>query len=367
MVTAASGGEGARRMYAVIMAGGRGERFWPRSRKQFPKQFLPLTGRRTMIQMTYDRLRGLIPPERIIVVTGSDLAGLVAEQLTELPRENILVEPVGRNTAPCAGLAAVVIESRDPEAVIAVLPADHQITDQDGFQGLLRVASALAREHAAPVTLGINPTYPETGYGYIQAGEPLSPQSQARWVERFVEKPSLEKAREYLATGNFYWNSGMFIWHVRTIRRLIAEFLPEVDRGLERIKEAWGTPSAAKVMAAEFSRFPSVSVDYGLLEKTPRIVVIPADIGWDDVGHWTAVSRLSSCDQDGNVIEGNVIAIDTKDSLISGHDRLIAAVGVKDVIIVESEDAVLICAKDRVQDVRQVLSKLRERGLKQYL
>lgn len=357
-------------MYAVIMAGGRGERFWPRSRKDLPKQFLPLLGQRTMIQMTYDRLRGLVRPEHVLVVTGADLAGHVRKQLPELPPENILGEPEGRNTAPCIGLAAVAIEAREPEAVMAVLPADHRILDEEGFQALLRRASVLAAEQDALVTLGIAPAYPETGYGYLEAGEPLSPDEQdsgARLVKRFVEKPSLDKAKEYLAAGNFFWNAGMFIWRVRTIRRLIARFLPEVHEGLERFRQALGTPAADQVLAAEFTRFPSISVDYGILEKAENIIVLPAEIGWDDVGHWTAVSRLSPQDRDGNVVHGNVIAVDTQDSLIAGHDRLIAAVGLKDVVIVESEDAVLVCAKDRVQDVRQILSKLRERGLKQYL
>ncbi|MGE5481414.1 MAG: mannose-1-phosphate guanylyltransferase, partial [Bacteroidota bacterium] len=365
MLGAAS--DSSRPLYAVVMAGGRGERFWPRSRKKLPKQFLPLFGKRTMIQMTCDRLRGVVPPERILVVTGADLVDMARRQLPELPGENIIAEPVGRNTAPCIGLAAVLVEARDPEAVLAVLPADHRIADEKGFRSLLRRAADLAAVHDVPVTLGITPSYPETGFGYIQAGAALDPEDSqdpegARWVERFVEKPTLAKAREYLAAGNFYWNSGMFIWRAATVRRLVVEFLPEIHRGLQRIAEALGTPAFQETLAAEFSGFPSVSVDYGILEKTDRILVIPANIGWDDVGHWTSVSRLSPHDRDGNVIEGNVIAIDTKDSLISGHDRLIATIGLENVVIVESEDAVLICAKDRVQEVRQVLARLRERG-----
>ncbi|MGE5481967.1 MAG: mannose-1-phosphate guanylyltransferase [Bacteroidota bacterium] len=366
MLGAAS--SGPRPLYAVIMAGGRGERFWPRSRKKLPKQFLPLFGKRTMIQMTCNRLREVVPPEHILVVTGADLADLARTQLPQLPGENIIAEPVGRNTAPCIGLAAVLVEARDSEAVMAVLPADHRIEDEEGFRRLLRRAADLTAVHDVPVTLGITPSYPETGYGYIQAGDAMDLRDPegARWVERFVEKPTVDKAREYLAAGNFYWNSGMFIWRAATIRRLLAEFLPEIHRGLQRIEEALGTPAFQETLVAEFSGFPSVSIDYGILEKTDRILVIPADIGWDDVGHWTAVSRLSPHDRDGNVIEGNVIAINTENSLISGHDRLIATIGLKNVVIVESEDAVLVCAKDRVQEVRQVLARLRERGLQQY-
>jgi mannose-1-phosphate guanylyltransferase len=359
------------------MAGGRGERFWPRSRKKLPKQFLPLFGQRTMIQVTCDRLRGLVPPERILVATGADVVDLARSQLPELPAENLIAEPVGRNTAPCIGLAAVLVEAREPGAVVAALPADHRIADEEEFRRLLRQAAELAAAHDVPVTLGITPSYPETGYGYLQAGGALESAGsgnvkqsayagEARWVERFVEKPTLEKARDCLAAGDSYWNSGMVIWRAATVRRLVAEFLPELHRGLARIAGALGTPFYQKTLAAEYAGFPNVSVDYGILEKTDRILVIPAEIGWDDVGHWTSVYRLSPHDGDGNVIDGNVIAIDTKDSLLSGHDRLIAAIGLENVVIVESEDAVLVCAKDRVQEVRQVLARLREKGLQQY-
>jgi mannose-1-phosphate guanylyltransferase len=325
-----------------------------------------------MIQMTYDRLRGLVPPERVLVVTGADLEGHARQQLPELPAENFLLEPEGRNTAPCIGYAAVAIEARQPGAVMAVLPADHRIADEEGFRRVLRRAAALAKQDPdLLVTLGITPTYPETGYGYIQAGEPLPAAPgvgiEARWVQRFVEKPDAATARQYLADGNYYWNSGMFIWRADTIRRLIAAFLPEVHRGLQEIRRTLGTEAGRATVAAEYRRFPNVSVDYAILEKAPRIVVLPAELGWDDVGHWTAVSRLSPQDDDGNVLQGNVVAVDTAGSLISGHDRLIATVGLKDVVVIESEDAVLICAKDRVQDVRKILQRLRERGLQQYL
>lgn len=345
---------------AVIMAGGRGERFWPKSRNTRPKQFLSLTkDGETMIQKTVKRLLPLVDMEDIFIVTNAAYISLVKEQLPKLPEENILAEPCARNTAPCIAFAAAVIGRKYDDAVMLVLPSDHLIGYEDIYISTLKKAVAVSEEGRNLVTIGITPTYPETGYGYINFGKEAG---NAYEVERFVEKPDLATAKEYLASGKYLWNSGMFVWKISSIMANLKEFMPEIHEGALRIGEAFGTESYNEVLVKEFTAFTSESVDFGIMEKASDIYTIPGSFGWDDVGSWLAVERINETDDDKNYIEGNVISIGSERATICGGKRLIAAVGVEDIIIIDTDDAVLICSKNNTQDVKQVIAQLKEQG-----
>ena len=344
---------------ALIMAGGRGERFWPRSRKNLPKQFLSLTGDgRTMIQLTVERILPLVDIEDIFIATNKDYKELVKKQLPKLPEENILCEPVGRNTAPCIGLGAVHIAKKYEDALMFVLPSDHLIKYNSMFVNTLKEACKIAEENTNLVTLGITPDYPETGYGYIKFN-PNESKGQAFIVDRFVEKPTLEVAKEYIETEEYLWNSGMFVWKVSSILKNIENFMPEVYTGLLRIQESIGTDNYEQILEKEFISFRSESVDYGIMEKAEHIYTIPGTFGWDDVGSWLAVDRIRKSNEFGNVVSGNIITVNSKNCIIEGSKKLIAAVGLEDLIVVDSEDAMLICEKQSAGDIKKVLENLK--------
>ena len=462
-------------MFAVIMAGGRGERFWPWSRGTVPKQFLRLTGQGSMLQETARRLVPLVQPADLYVVTGAAFGPLVREQLPYLPPENIILEPVGKNTAPALGLAALFLARRDPEEVMLAIPADHHIGREDAFQRTLEYAAWLVRQTGAVGTIGIEPTRPETGYGYIERAEepllalaseatlrgvsiwpgagpagagwrglkeaaatqldpmpaeraaatskgPANEEGTSRgatgegatgeeakderaaapagliggtinredgadtgpglgdlgWgngatgplaypVLRFVEKPDLERARAYLASGRFYWNSGMFIWKVSTFLNLTRRFLPKLARSLERIGEALGTPWGDAVLQEEYASLESISVDYGIMERAEDVFVVPANFDWDDVGSWTFLDRILPKDENGNAVRGQFVGVEARNLVVQSKEKLVAALGVEDLIIVEADDSILICHKDRAQEVRRIVSELRERKMEGYL
>ena len=344
---------------ALIMAGGRGERFWPKSRKNLPKQFLSLTGDgKTMIQLTVERILPLVDMEDIYIATNRDYKALVREQLPDLPEENILCEPIGRNTAPCIGLGAIHISKKYDDAVMMVLPSDHLIKYNQMFVNTLRQGCELAEKGPNLVTIGITPDYPETGYGYIKF-IPEEADGAAYAVDRFVEKPSLEVAKEYLATEQYLWNSGMFMWKVSTILDNLKQFMPSIYNGLQIIKAAIGTEDADAVLETEFTAFPSESIDYGIMEKAKNIYILPGTFGWDDVGSWLAVGRIRKSNEQGNVVNGNIITIGTKNCIIEGGQKLIATVGLEDLIIVDTEDATLICDKNSAGDIKKVLENLK--------
>lgn len=352
---------------ALIMAGGRGERFWPRSRMNLPKQFLSLTDDgKTMIQLTVDRILPLVDLENVYIATNEDYRELVKEQLPGLPEENILCEPIGRNTAPCIGLGAEHIAKKLGDAVMMVLPSDHLIHNIPVFRQTLADACAVAEQGDHLVTLGIKPDMPETGYGYIKFDASRS-LDNAHAVERFVEKPDLDTAKAYVASGEYLWNSGMFIWKVSTILNSIKAYLPDMFDGLERIAAAIGTEQQGAVLDKEFRTLESVSIDYGVMEKAESIYCLSGDFGWDDVGSWLAVGRIRHNDEDGNVISGNVVTVGTQDTIIQGGDKLIAAVGLKDIVVVDANDAILICSKEKTADIKKVLENLRSSGKHQYL
>ena len=349
------------------MAGGRGERFWPKSRKTLPKQFLSLTGDgKTMIQLTVERILPLVEMDDIYIVTNKDYRQLVREQLPEIPERNILCEPVGRNTAPCIGLGAMHINQKYDDAVMMVLPSDHLIKQKKLFVDILGQACEIAEEDGNIVTVGITPSYPETGYGYIKFLTEKKKGSAFK-VEKFVEKPNMEKAKEYLASGDYLWNSGMFMWKVSTILNKMQTLLPQIYQKLTQIGEAIGTPEEDKVLQEVFPTVESISVDYGILEKTDSIYTLPGDFGWDDVGSWLAVSRVRGTDENNNVLTGNVLAVDTTDCVVEAQEKLIATVGLKNLVVVDTKDAMLICEKEKANDIKKVLETLRNDDRQEYL
>jgi mannose-1-phosphate guanylyltransferase len=354
--------------YAVIMAGGSGTRLWPMSRRMHPKQSLQLVGERTMFQHAVDRLAPLFPPLQILTVAKADFIPQLSSQVPSLPIENFLVEPEGRGTAPAIGLAAIHLRHRDPGAVMAVLTADHYISDAAGFRRALAVAESIAQTGCL-VTLGIKPAFPSTGFGYIQQAEHLADQDglSAFRVERFVEKPSEEDAIRLVATGNTSWNSGMFIWRVD---RVLAEFqrqMPSFYEQLMEIDAAIGSSQYAPVLNRVWAQVGEQTIDYGLMEGACQVAVIPVDIGWTDVGSWSSLFGLLPGDENGNAFTGEHLAMDTRNTLVVGNKRLIATIGVEDLVIVDTEDALLICTKEREQDVRKVVQQLKQTGRTEWL
>lgn len=352
---------------ALIMAGGRGERFWPKSRKSLPKQFLSLTeDGRTMIQLTVERIRSLVAMEDIYIVTNRVYKSLVLEQLPGIPPENILCEPVGRNTAPCIGLGAIHMAKKYDDAVMMVLPSDHLIKYNKMFLNALSSGYDIAKKGDNLVTIGITPDYPETGYGYIKF-RPDESEGNAYVVDRFVEKPNIETAKEYLDSEEYLWNSGMFIWKVSTILNNMKKLLPDLYEGLEKISEAIGTQKQEMVLEKVFQELDSVSIDYGIMEKAEHIYIIPGVFGWDDVGSWLAVERIQKSNESGNIVTGNIITIHSKNNIIQGGRKLIAAVGLEDLIIVDTDDATLICDKGSTPDIKMVLENLKICNREEYL
>jgi mannose-1-phosphate guanylyltransferase len=356
-------------MFAVIMAGGKGARFWPRSREKMPKHLLDIQGERTIIRETVDRIRPLVPPERTLIVTGRSHAAELIRQLPEIPAENILIEPVGRNTAPCIGLAALHIQKRVPDAVMLVLPSDHRIGNEAEFLRVLEAAGKIAAEGNPLLTIGIRPTGPETGYGYIEQGDPFPDGGNGEIcrVRSIREKPHLEQAREFLHRGGFLWNSGMFVWKASTILSAIKRFLPELHEGLMQIREALGTEREEQVVGDIYAGLKAVSIDYGVMEKAEDVLVVPGDFDWSDLGSWDALWEVSGKDGNGNVARGDFVGIDAGDCLVHSPGKLVALVGIRDLLVVETDDALLICRRGRSQDVRKVVEILERKGLKEYL
>ena len=355
---------------AVIMAGGKGERFWPKSRTNLPKQFLNISGNKSMIQQTISRLEKLIDISHIFIVTNELYAELIRAQIPNLPTENIIIEPIGRNTAPCVGLASLIIEEKFSDSTMVVLPSDHIIENEEGFVKILRTAVEVAQEDGNLVTLGIKPSYPETGYGYIESTKQIQKINDldVHKVNKFVEKPDLKTAQSYLDSGNFFWNSGIFIWKTAIIRGFIQELMPDMHDVLETIKEAFkDNYDRNEIIRNEFYKMPDQSIDYGIMEKVNNIFVIPCVFGWDDVGSWTALDRINDRDEHGNVIKGNILNLDTKRCIIESNGKLIATLGIEDLIIVDTEDVTLICTKDKAQEVKLLLKELRNQKLDHYL
>jgi mannose-1-phosphate guanylyltransferase len=346
--------------FAVILAGGRGTRFWPLSRRRKPKQFLALTSDASLLEQTYGRLRGLFPRQRILVVTTREQAALVRRHLPELPRGNLLVEPVGRNTAASIALAAAHIRQRAAEALLGVFPADHAIADVARFRHLVRAALTAAAADPCTIVLGIPPREPHTGYGYIERGRYLKRIGGTRVyrVRRFAEKPDRATARRYLRSRRYFWNSGMFFWKLSTFEKLLARLLPATARTMERLSPAVGARAYARTLARLYPRLPNISVDYALLERAPDVRMLPADIGWNDLGSWAALYDYLASRPGDNVARTQVLALDARGNLLWTAKKFAAAVGVSDLVVVETPDALLVTSRERAQDVGKVVEYL---------
>lgn len=348
-------------LHAVIMAGGSGTRFWPASRKQVPKQLLALAGKRTMIQSTVDRLGSLVPPERQLVLTNRILTDAVRAQLPEIPADNVVGEPCKRDTAPCIGLAAAMVQQADPEATMLVMPSDHVITTPEQFQAAISAGQKLVDDDPTRiVTFGIRPTYPAQSFGYVQRSDPVDADGVTAYrVEKFREKPDRATAEEYLATGNFFWNSGIFLWRAATILDALKASVPEMHGHLATIAAAIGSDSYPAILEQEFTAIKGQSIDYAVMENYPNVIMIEAPFTWDDVGSWQALARLHQPDAAGNTVVGSHIGIDTKGSIIRCQgEHTIVTIDVEDLIVVHTADATLVAPKHAEERVREVVKEL---------
>jgi mannose-1-phosphate guanylyltransferase len=357
-------------LHAMIMAGGGGTRFWPRSRQQRPKQFLTLTGDRSLLQQAYDRLEGLAP-DRLWVITGAAYCEETAQQLPGLPASRIVGEPCGRDTAACIGLGAALVAAQDPEGVMVVTPADHVIEPSREFGKAVQVAEAMALENPnALVTFGIPPTFPSTGYGYIHQGEQLAQRQGIPIfrVKEFKEKPDEETARGYLATGEYFWNSGIFVWKAATLLKALAAAKPQLEAAVRRIADAWDSPRRDQVLGQEYPNLEKVSIDFAVMEKAPEVLVVQAPYRWDDVGSWLALERMHPQDADGNTVLATHAGIETRHSVIVAEPgKLVTTIGVSNLLIVQDGDAILVADRRDEGTVKQLVDLLKKKGLEKYL
>lgn len=356
-------------IYAVILAGGSGTRFWPLSRARVPKQVLSILGPNSLLQETVARLEGVVPPERTFIVTNRRQKKVIAHQLAGLGDDNFIIEPSARNTAPCIGLAAIHIRRLDPDGVMLVLPSDHIVRDVVEFQRAIRTAVEVVQKFDALVTFGIPPTRPETGYGYIQFARTNAdlPKGVHR-VKTFAEKPNKATAQRFLSAGDFYWNSGIFVWKASRILQEIEEYLPEQYHQLQLIDRAIGTPGYYKVLASRYGRVRPISIDYGVMEvaATP-ILMVEGRFGWSDVGSWDELYRQHTPGPGGNVVIGEAAAVDAEDCFIYSPGKMAAVIGLDKILVVNTPTALLICPLDRAQDVKLIVEKLRKEGKDHYL
>ncbi len=358
-------------VFAVIMAGGVGSRFWPLSRERRPKQFLDILGTgKSLLQQTYDRLSRIAKPENILIVTKDDYFSLVKEQLPQIPEQNILAEPLRRNTAPCITYAAMFISKKDPDGIMIVSPADHYVGDVSEFVNTLKTAVSFVKEEKtdALVTLGIEPSRPETGYGYIQldANEKYQLGEKVVYkVKTFTEKPDVETAKIFVESGEFLWNSGIFVWSASTILKSIREYLPEIYDEFERNKDKIGTDKEGKVIMEIYEKVPAISIDYGVMEKEKSVFVLPANFGWSDLGTWGSLYENYPKDENDNVIQGNnVLTFDTHRSFISvPDDKLVVVLGLENIIVAESDGMLLVANRDFEQQIRNIVNMIKmEKG-----
>lgn len=349
------------------MAGGGGTRFWPLSRQELPKQLLNLTGKDLMVNETIDRLDGNVDKDDIFVVTNTTQVELMLEATAGRVRtDHVLAEPAARNTAACIGYAAMEILRKYGDGIMCVLPSDHYIKKTDVYRQVLEDAIRTAKETDALVTIGIQPTFPSTGYGYI-CHEQEKTEDGYYPVKRFVEKPNLQTAREYLLSGEYLWNSGMFIWKASVIMQYFKELLPDIYECLEKIGASLGTENEKDVIADVYPQIPKISIDYGIMERADKVLVLEGDFGWSDVGSWDALEALYDKDEYGNITYGEQVHIDTHDCIIYAKNKLVTTIGLDSVIVVETEDAVLVCDKNRAQEVKKIVEALQDCNKRQYL
>lgn len=351
-------------IYGVIMAGGSGTRFWPESRRARPKQLLRIVSDKTMIRATVERISPEIPPDRVLVVTTEHQAAEIRTELAELRSEMVVAEPAGRNTAACVALAAYKLQKLDPEALMVVLPADHLIRKEREFLDILKLGIEVVSKGEYLLTFGIVPNRPETGYGYILMGGPHADEesSSVYRVDRFVEKPDFPTAQFYVESGSYLWNSGMFVWKVAEIIKAFDRHLPLLSAAIRQIVPHLNTAGECDALRGAYEQIESVSVDNGIMERADNVLVIPMDVDWSDVGCWSSLADVWAADETGNVAKGEVVALDSSGCIVSSPHKLVTLIGVEDLVVVDTPDALLICKKDRTQEVRKVQEILKKKG-----
>lgn len=356
------------RVYNVIIAGGGGTRFWPLSRQEVPKQLINLSGQDALINETINRIDSLANKKDLFIVTNEKQIDALKDTVkNKCIFENILPEPSARNTAAAIGFAAFNIMKKHGDGVMCVYPADHYIKDEDRFTQVLNKAIDVAKNNDKLVTVGITPTFPSTGYGYINFNQNAMVGNSAYDVLEFVEKPDFEVAKGYIDSKKYVWNSGMFVWKVSKILEDFKRYLPKVYDKLEQISQHMGTENEAKAIKEIYPTIPSISIDYGVMERSNDVVVVPGDFGWNDVGSWDSLGAIYPTDEEGNIKRGSNITIDSKNSIIYSDDKLVTTIGISDLIVVATNDAVMVCRKDKAQDVKKIVDVLKERDQKEYI
>ncbi len=353
----------------VILAGGGGTRFWPLSRQNMPKQLLNISGNDVMINETISRCEGLVSPLDTFVITNKSQTELLKQILIpEVPTENILIEPFARNTSACILYSALMLKKRFGDCIMVVLPSDHYISDADGFRSTLYRACQVASESDKLITIGIKPTFPSTGYGYISYNPQITSNFNGAYeVQEFVEKPDFKRAKHYFESGNYMWNSGMFVWKVSSIIDNFKRFLPRIFSNFTDFEYSMGTEKEKQCLENVYKHVQSISIDYGIMERSDDVLVVPGDFGWNDVGSWDALGSIFPTDDCGNIVKAKHAGINTKNSIIFSNDRLITTIDIDNLIIADSGDAILICPKDKAQDVKKIVDLLKEKDMNEYI
>jgi len=357
-------------IHIVIMAGGVGQRLWPMSRRKTPKQLLPLITENSLLQETVKRVHGRVQPSEMLVITNKSQVAAVRGQVPDIPAENVVGEPVGRGSAAAIALAAAMIEKKEPDGVMAVLSADHVISPAERFwQAIEAAAKTVERDPECLVTLGMVPEFPATGFGYIHRGVLVHEHEGTAVydVRRFVEKPDLHTATEYFKSGEYYWNGGMFIWRADTIMKWFERLMPSLYRAAREIQKSLDSPDLAGAIAEQYNTIKSETIDYGVMEKAENIKVVEAAFQWDDVGSWQGLEKWRERDEHGNIVAAEHVGLDTRNCIIMGRGQLIATIGLDDIVIVRTDDAILVCRKERSQEVRDIVNTLKEKKMEEYL
>jgi mannose-1-phosphate guanylyltransferase len=346
--------------FVVIMAGGKGERFWPLSTEDVPKPFINVMGESSLIQLTVERAMKIIPVSRICIVLGKKHLAIARKQLPALSLENFIIEPEGRDTAPCIGLAAMTVRNRNNKAIMVILPADHYVPDVAGFVRTIKAGINVAKKGDYLVTVGIKPVRPETGYGYVCLSDPVAPDRPLRGyrIEKFVEKPDLKRARKYYKDDRYYWNGGIFIWQAGSVLNAIEKYMPDMYGSLVDIGKNIGKKAAVDRIFRSLTR---ISIDYGIMQQADNVMMVPADFAWDDIGTWSSLSRVLKADDNGNCVSGDFVGIDTKNCVIQGKNIKIGTIGISDCAIIATPEGLLVCDINRVQEVREIAKKFSEK------
>ncbi len=358
-----------KKLYCLIMAGGSGTRFWPRSRVAKPKQYLELFGNESLLQSTIKRFETFTEVENIYIVSNKQQAEVLEDQTPQLPKKNLIYEPVGKNTLPCIGLAALFAEKENPDGIMVVSPSDHLIKDENLFSKTVLAAAKIAEEKNGIVTIGITPTYPATGYGYVKTAEEITGDEKIKQfkVEHFVEKPDEATASNYLKEGGFYWNSGLFIFKISVFLDAVKQYAPELYADLRKIQADFGKPMYEQTLDTVYRAVQSISVDYGIMEHAQNIYLVEGNFDWNDLGSWESVYQVDEKDENGNAVNGEAILLDSGNSYVYSDKGLVAVIGLDDVVVVQEGNAVLVCKRDKTEEVKKIVEQLKSENKSKFL